>query len=167
MNTHKLISPIVAVVAILVALTIRPVNVFAQEENSKIQYYGEQITTNGVVSKIDLASFMEDKDSADVKLEGTILKTCKKKGCWMTVDLGNDREMRVTFKDYGFFVPKEGAEGKKTIVEGTIKRKVTDVETLKHFAEDAGKSQEEIDAITEPKEELSFVATGIIIKDSK
>lgn len=165
MNTHKLISPIVAVVAILVALTIRPVNVFAQEENSKIQYYGEQITTNGVVSKIDLASFMEDKDSADVKLEGTILKTCEKKGCWMTVDLGNDREMRVTFKDYGFFVPKEGAEGKKTIVEGTIKRKVTDVETLKHFAEDAGKSQEEIDAISDPKEELTFVATGVIIKD--
>jgi hypothetical protein len=75
--------------------------------------------------------------------------------------------MRVTFKDYGFFVPKEGMEGKEVVFEGVAKRKVTDVDMLKHFAEDAGKSQEEIDAITEPKVELTFVANGVIIKEKE
>jgi hypothetical protein len=39
-----------------------------------------------------------------------------------------------------------------------------DVEMLRHFAEDAGKSQDEIDAITEPEYELTFEATGVLIK---
>ena len=33
------------------------------------------------------------------------------------------------------------------------------------FAEDAGKSQEEIDAITEPELRLAFTATGVMIED--
>jgi hypothetical protein len=39
------------------------------------------------------------------------------------------------------------------------------VEELKHLAEDAGKSKEEIEAITEPKEELKFLATGVLLLD--
>ena len=36
---------------------------------------------------------------------------------WMTLD-GEEGDVRVTFKDYGFFVPTEGQEGKTAIVEG-------------------------------------------------
>ena len=39
-----------------------------------------------------------------------------------------------------------------------------DVDYLKHLAQDAGKSQEEIDAISEPETKLSYVATGVLIK---
>jgi hypothetical protein len=39
-----------------------------------------------------------------------------------------------------------------------------DVEMLRHFAEDAGQTQEEIDAITEPEVEWSFEATGVYIR---
>ena len=163
MHTQKLTLPTIAIM--LAALMIPSLSVFAQGTDSKMQHYGDRITAEGILSSTELAGLMEDKESADVKLEGTILETCAMKGCWMTVDLGEGQEMRVTFKDYGFFVPKEGAEGKQTIVEGTIKKKVTDVETLQHYAEDAGKSQEEIDAISEPKEELTFVATGVLIKN--
>ena len=81
----------------------------------------------------------------------------------MSVALPGGNTMRVTFRDYGFFVPTSGAEGKQTIFEGTLRKSVTSVESLRHYAEDAGKSTEEINAITEPREELTFVADGVLI----
>jgi hypothetical protein len=106
---------------------------------------------------------IENKDSVLLTLKGTIEQTCSQKGCWMTVQDEHGVSTRVTFKDYGFFVPTEGAEGKEVVFSGVAKKKITEVATLRHFAQDAGKSQEEIDAITEPKEEIEFVAKGVVI----
>lgn len=125
--------------------------------------YGEEITPEDVVTLAGLKESIKDQDSLVIKVKAVIEQTCAKKGCWMIIEDEEGNSLRVTFKDYGFFVPTEGAEGKEVIIAGYAKRSVTDVELLKHFAEDAGKSQEEIDAITEPKEEVSFVATGVII----
>jgi hypothetical protein len=71
--------------------------------------------------------------------------------------------MRVTFKDYGFFVPKD-SKGKEVVIEGIAMRKVTPVDELRHYAEDAGKSPEEVAAITEPVQELAFEAVGVLLK---
>jgi hypothetical protein len=50
------------------------------------------------------------------------------------------------------------------VILGRAKKEITSVEDLKHFAEDEGLSQEEIDNITEPKHELKFTATGVLIR---
>ncbi|MEM7110354.1 MAG: DUF4920 domain-containing protein [Bacteroidota bacterium] len=126
--------------------------------------FGDKITADGAINTLDLLAKLEGTDSIAAKVEGEILATCAIKGCWMNVTLKEKEHMRVSFKDYGFFVPTEGVEGKKVIVEGYAKKVTTDVETLQHFAKDAGKSQEEIEAITEPQEEIAFVASGVIIK---
>lgn len=102
-------------------------------------------------------------DSAYTKVRGTIVDVCQAKGCWMKLDLGNNETMRVTFKDYGFFVPKD-SKGKEVVIEGIAMRKVTPVDELKHYAEDAGKSAEEVAAITEPEQELAFEAVGVLLK---
>lgn len=128
-------------------------------------YYGETIDDTGLVSILDAKTQVDNNGKANVKLEGEIIATCEKKGCWMTMKMEDGEEIRVTFKDYGFFVPTSGAEGKRAIIEGEAVKEITDVETLQHFALDAGKSEEEIAAITEPKEEYNFVATGVIIVD--
>jgi hypothetical protein len=96
----------------------------------------------------------------------TIKEVCAKKGCWMMLDLGNDMEMRVTFKDYGFFMPKDGA-GRLAYVQGVAKIDTTSVEELKHYLQDANASQEEIDAVTEPEVNYSFEAVGVILKEEK
>jgi Domain of unknown function (DUF4920) len=129
--------------------------------------YGESISTDGALALVNLSAQVADKDSVTVTLKGTIDETCKMKGCWMTVKDENGVATRVTFKDYGFFVPKEGAAGKEVVFSGVAKRKLTDVATLRHYAEDAGKSQAEIDAITEPKEEIEFVASGVVIYEKE
>jgi hypothetical protein len=77
--------------------------------------------------------------------------------------MNNGETIRVTFKDYGFFMPLDAA-GKTVIADGIASIEETSVADLKEYAKDAGKSQEEIDAITEPERELVFEASGVIIK---
>ena len=128
------------------------------------QNFGEELSDTKAVKATTLTKSMQGKETMQVKLKGEINEVCQMKGCWMTVDAGNDTKIRVTFKDYGFFVPKDAA-GKTAVFEGEAKFETVDVKTLKHYAEDAGKSQEEIDAITESETRLTFVATGVEIEE--
>ncbi len=81
----------------------------------------------------------------------------------MNLEIPGDEDVSVKFKDYGFFVPKD-IEGKEVVVEGKAFLKEVSVEDQKHFAQDAGKSKEDIDKITQPKQELSFLAEGVLLK---
>lgn len=127
--------------------------------------YGAEITSGGASDIMELNELMQDHDSLEIKITGSIKKTCKTKGCWMTVNAGDSSTIRVTFQEYGFFVPKEGMADKTAIFEGRAFKSVTSVEMLRHFAQDEGKSTEEINAITSPKEEYTFVATGVLIEE--
>ncbi len=127
--------------------------------------HGEDFDATGAMTAEDcMAKFTGD--SMVATMTAPITDVCAKKGCWMTLDLGGDKDMHVTFKDYGFFVPKDAA-GKTATLTGFAKIDTLDVATLKHYAEDANASQEEIDAITEPEVTYSFEATGVVIEDVK
>ena len=128
-------------------------------------YHGLRIDEQGAVAISEIESLLESvEDEAEVKLSGTIDAACKVKGCWMTMALPNGEEMRVRFKDYGFFVPTDAA-GKTAIMEGVLSVETLSVEEARHLAEDAGMSKKEAEkTITEPKKELSLEATGVIVK---
>lgn len=128
-------------------------------------FYGDEISEGGVLESNIFLTQLSENDSLNAKVQAVITETCPVRGCWMTVKV-DGQPIRVTFKDYGFFVPKKGMEGKIVIFQGIAKKEATSLENLKHYAEDAGKSQKEIDAITEAKEELSFIASGVIIKST-
>lgn len=136
-----------------------------EEPQQTFQTYGETFDAANAEDISRLATLMGEQDSIAVTLTAKIEKTCAVKGCWMQLDAGNENTMRVTFKDYGFFVPKSGMEGKVTTVRGYCIKEQTSVEDLRHFAKDAGESDEYIAAITSPKTELNFVASGVIIED--
>ncbi len=127
--------------------------------------YGTQITPEGAISTADFVKAMSAQDSLETKLDAEIISSCVVKGCWMDVKLPDGSPMKVRFVDYGFFVPKQGLEGKRAILQGTATRETFDVATLRHYAEDAGKSKEEIDRITEPKHTLTFLAEGVLITE--
>jgi hypothetical protein len=99
-------------------------------------------------------------DTVSTTLRGTVNEVCQKKGCWMTMDGGESGQMMVRFKDYGFFVPKD-IGGREVVVHGKAYYQLTPVEELRHYAEDAGQSPEEIATITEPRRELHFLAEGV------
>ena len=105
---------------------------------------------------------LKEGDTLEVKFKSGINEVCQKKGCWMTLDLADDKEAFVKFKDYGFFVPKN-AQDKEVIVNGKAFVSIESVDVLKHYAKDAGKSQAAIDSIVEPKVTYSFMADGVLI----
>ena len=126
--------------------------------------YGEKINGENAISGSQLLAMMHDKDSVWVTMKSKIVSNCQKSGCWMDLDLGNDQVIKVSFKDYAFVIPTD-SKGKTATVEGSAKKELISVELLKHYAEDAGKSKEEIDAITEVEYIYTFEAIGVIIED--
>ncbi|WP_295833507.1 DUF4920 domain-containing protein [uncultured Winogradskyella sp.] len=151
---------------ILALLLIFGLLISCKNETKELAYssYGKEITdTDALSSERLMAHFdtMKVGDTLNTKMKGAITEVCSKKGCWMKLDIGNDKIVRVTFKDYGFFMPLD-ATG-EVVVNGIAYIKETSVADLKHYAEDAGKSAKEIAKITEPEVTMSFEADGVLL----
>jgi hypothetical protein len=96
------------------------------------------------------------------KISGKVVEVCQEKGCWMKIEKADGDKMMVKFKDYGFFMPKD-IVGKEVVLDGETIAKEVSVQQLRHYAEDAGKSQEEINKITKPRKETQFIAKGVLV----
>ena len=124
--------------------------------------FGSSIAAEGAVPVADLSKLLQDDQSHPVKVKGTVTDVCPKKGCWLSLEMLDNSKVFVKMKDYGFFVPVE-LIGKTVVVDAEAKVIKTSVDELKHYAEDAKKSKEEIDAIKGPKEEIRLTANGIVV----
>ena len=146
-----------------IALSMLAVCSFAQETNKKeTKTFGEGVKMVNVKPVAKMEAAMGDKTAADMKISGEVVDVCKKKGCWMTLKMPDGEPIRVTFKDYAFFMPVD-IVGKKVALDGIAKKQTISVETLRHYAEDAHQSAEEVAKITDPKKELAFEAKGVVI----
>ncbi len=128
---------------------------------------GEKINDDNVKSTKEIAEAyksMSVGDTINTKMTAKVMEVCQAKGCWMTLNLENGDEVMVKFKDYGFFMPKD-ISGKEVILNGKAFVNEVPVDEQRHYAEDAGKSAEEVAAITEPKKTYSFEADGVLIKE--
>lgn len=131
---------------------------------NKSTYYGEKFSITELEDYSSLKKEISDFNKKDVKIEGEILSSCPMKGCWIKIRSEEDTIL-VRFKDYGFFVPKNGIDGDRAIVNGKMSIETLSVEQLRHYAEDAGKSQEEINKIKDPQVSLTFLADGVYIEN--
>ena len=128
--------------------------------------FGSKISADKAITSSELNSKyskLKIGDTVDVKFKSTIKEVCQNKGCWMKLDLGENKEAFVKFKDYAFFMPKD-SKNDEVILNGKAFVSQESVEDQKHYAGDAGKSQAEIDAIVSPKTIYSFTADGVLIK---
>lgn len=135
------------------------------EEAQELTQFGDPITPEDAISYEQLLDMMKEASEATLKVRARVESVCQTKGCWMTVRSDNpaiEDVMFVQFHDYGFFMPKDLA-GSEVVMFGKAYREVTSVEDLRHYAQDEGKSAAEIAAITEPEDELKFMATGVVI----
>lgn len=155
----------------IILLSILALSIFSctkkgeSEKRVDFNIYGESFNKSDAQDISKLSALMNSSDSISVTLTAGIEKTCAVKGCWMQLNTGEETSLRVTFKDYGFFVPKSGEEGKTAIIKGYCIKQETSVEELRHYAKDAGETDDAIALITEPKMEYNFVASGVIIED--
>lgn len=137
-----------------------------QKEQVAYLSYGQKISDENAISKeamFEKFSSLSTGDTVALKFASSINEVCKSKGCWMKLDLGDEQESMVRFTDYGFFMPLD-SDNKEVIVEGRAYVTEISVKEQQHYAEDAGKSEEEISKITEPKFTYAFEADGVLMK---
>lgn len=130
------------------------------------ELFGEKFQPNKIISEKEMLKKYKNLKKGDtivVQFQSDIKSVCKKKGCWMKMELSDKETSFVKFKDYKFFVPLN-ADGSEAVINGKAFVDVVSVEELKHYAKDAGKSKAEIDKIKKPEVTYSFTATGVYIK---
>lgn len=133
------------------------------EESKDVSYGPEKVDAAKAVPVSKMLEMHEGKDSKEeYTFEGTIVDVCSKAGCWVNIDKGDGETFMVRFKDH-FTIPTDTKAGTKVLVHGLAWNDEVSVDMLRHFAEDAGQSQEEIEKITEPSFELNFEADGITL----
>lgn len=129
------------------------VAVSAQNFGTKINNELPIVSLNDAIKKIKT---LKDKD---IIMTGKIEKVCRKKGCWMT--LQNEGQMvRVTFKDYGFFVPTD-LQQVPVKIQGKLEEREETVKLARHYLEDQGESKEKVMKINKPVMTYHFIATGV------
>ncbi len=125
--------------------------------------YGKAIDKTDAIDVQALENKLSAESTYTGKIEGKVVEVCKKKGCFIRVQREGDGDpILVRFKDYGFFMPQD-IVGKTVVLEGEAKVKEVSVAQLQHFAEDAGKSADEIAKITEPKVDINIIADGVVV----
>jgi len=81
-------------------------------------------------------------------------------GCWAKLKKEDGTTIMIKVKDHEFAMPLD-IVGRTVVVEGKAELKETSVAMLKHYAEDAGKSKEEVDKIKDAKKEVIMTIKGV------
>lgn len=96
-----------------------------------------------------------------VVVDGVITMACSKKGCWMKLSPSSDKDgVRVTFKDYGFFVPTD-SKGLTARAEGVTVVKTLSKKDADHLEREGAKLTRNADGSAN---EVSFVASGVELR---
>jgi len=124
----------------------------------KGQQYGAGVTLTDKPVLLS-AAIGDQLYSRTITVIGKVKDVCSVKGCWMIIEQGG-KKARVTFKDYGFFMPRN-LVGKKIVASGVLSVETVTQADARHYAEDAGKPKSEIEKIVGDQQEISFEATGV------
>lgn len=115
----------------------------------------------GNTAPVPVAQVIENPKAYEGKtltVEGKIARVCQEKGCWMELtEKEGDPGLRITFKDYGFFVPTD-SEGKKVKAEGIIELKTLKKDVVEHLVGEGSKMKTNPDGTANI---VGLVASGV------
>ncbi len=112
--------------------------------------------TRSVVELADVLADVEQYVDQSLVIRTGIAKVCQKKGCLIIAQSG-PHAVRVSFRDYGFFIPTDAA-GKNVELAGELVRRELSEAEVAHFNQDAGESSG-----LAPGHVVEIVADGIRI----
>lgn len=103
-----------------------------------IKLFGEKLSDKAPITLDTVLKAPESFAGQSVIVTGVVRKVCQKKGCWMEMSASNGEAQqgsRITFKDYGFFVPMNSA-GSLAKIEGVIEIKKLNKAEVEHLESD-------------------------------
>lgn len=125
-------------------------NVFANQ-------WGQEIKLKQSIELAKVVKNYEQYKNNEVLVKAKVGKVCAKKGCWMQLESSSDQQVRVTFKDYAFFVPLS-LIGQQVLVQGRIQSHQMTLEETKHYAQDAGLDPSKV---KKAEKEYRMIASGV------
>ena len=135
---------------------------YADQPFSADQSFGGEVPVNGdPVTLKEAIGSIEEAEGEFIKIRGQITEVCQAKGCWMIL-VDGDTYARITFEDYGFFVPTETSM-QRTVIFGQLSQRTLSGQQAEHFAQDAG-SQSKIKLEGEIRE-YSILARGVQLEN--
>jgi len=125
------------------------------------EFFGATLPDQATPVRLDELINAGDKyQDQEVLVATRIAKVCQKKGCFFVATEGA-ATARVSFKDYGFFIPTDSG-GKDVLLLGTFSRTSVSKEEAEHYATDLGET-----AVSSPEDfQYSIVASAVQIPRS-
>lgn len=128
---------------------------------SKSEYGLVKVNENEAISVSDLVVKMDQNQAPFLTtIKAPLSAVCQNAGCWVQVPKPDGKPLMVRFKNH-FTIPPSTPIGTEVYIHGRAYWDTVSVKALRHFAEDAGKSTEEINKITQPEFKLNFEGDGI------
>lgn len=129
---------------------------------AKVERFGGALPAAAPSEAIkDVLSAPERFEGRDVVVTGYVRRACSRKGCWMELAEGPDKNLpgcRVTFKDYGFFVPTDSA-GARARVQAALSVSQVAPRMVEHLEQEGATFASK--AADGSAREVRLVATGV------
>ena len=126
------------------------------EKTSEYETFGKPMDLSvAMVALEDIATDGDRYVDKTVRVATRVSRVCKKKGCFFIAQEGSS-VVRVSFKDYGFFVPTD-ISGKRVMLVGEVEVRDLTPDEARHIAEDLGEPAKTI----EPGREYGIVASSV------
>jgi len=133
----------------------------------KNEYGIVKVDETAAISVAELVTQMDkSKDPQTVTIKSPLSAVCQNAGCWVQVPKPDGKPLMVRFKNH-FTIPPSTPIGTEVYIHGMAYWDTVSVKALRHYAEDAGKSVEEINKITQPEFKLNFEGDGIKLLSEK
>lgn len=133
----------------------------------KNEYGIVKVDETAAISVAELVTQMDkSKDPQTVTIKSPLSAVCQNAGCWVQVPKPDGKPLMVRFKNH-FTIPPSTPIGTEVYIHGMAYWDTVSVKALRHYAEDAGKSFEEINKITQPEFKLNFEGDGIKLVSGK
>jgi hypothetical protein len=133
----------------------------------KNEYGIVKVDETAAISVAELVTQMDkSKDPQTVTIKSPLSAVCQNAGCWVQVPKPDGKPLMVRFKNH-FTIPPSTPIGTEVYIHGMAYWDTVSVKSLRHYAEDAGKSVEEINKITQPEFKLNFEGDGIKLVSGK
>ena len=122
---------------------------------------GQKLQGAPAVSLAELLDKPQAHEGKTVLLEGRVRQACQRRGCWMELaPADKGAGVRVTFKDYGFFVPPDAA-GAQARVEGVVQLAELSDKAARHYESEGAQVTRGPDG---KAREVRLVASGLELR---
>jgi hypothetical protein len=119
--------------------------------------YGAGLTLSRPTSLAEVVLDPERFEQQPILLRGRISDVCQRKGCW-TILRDGSAHVRVRFKDYAFFLPRD-ATGAEAFIEGFVKVETLSEKEARHYESESRDGDPE--SVDGPRREVGFTASGV------